>query len=113
MTKRAALIDATGVFVGMAELADDAPFTDRHLPKIPECDLTPGAYRWVPHGKNPFGGEFVPLGATEIRPAEDVPSLEEVVFLIAETLGKNAPARVAAWHAWYRNSIDALGRKRG
>jgi hypothetical protein len=66
---KAALLDAPaasgkGVFLRMVEVAADE-LTDRHVPTIPECDLEPGRYVWVPNEDprntrpNAFGGEFV------------------------------------------------------
>jgi hypothetical protein len=99
MSIRAARVDAEGVFVAVDELADAAALTARHLIEVPECDLPPGKYRWD-------GARFVPLPAEQRRQADDTPSLEEVVFLIARDLGANAPPRVQRWVQWYRKTVD-------
>lgn len=59
-TIRCASIDAQSVYQGMVEI-DDAELTDRHLTSIPECDLPPGQYRWIPEAGAPYGGQFVAL----------------------------------------------------
>lgn len=61
MKIRAALLDEHGVFLRMDELADASQLTERHLPTITECDLPPGEYIWIAHGKNRAGGTFLPL----------------------------------------------------
>jgi hypothetical protein len=64
MTIKAALLDESGVFLRMDELAGEGDLTDRHLPEVTECDLPPGLYRWIPSAelaRFPQGGTFVPL----------------------------------------------------
>jgi hypothetical protein len=99
MTIRAARVDAQGVFVAVDELPDETALTARHLPQVAECDLPPGKYQWD-------GERFVPLPAAQRRQADDTPSLEEVVFLIARDLGEAAAPRVQRWVQWYRKTVD-------
>lgn len=101
--KRVAMLDGADVFVGMLDLPDDATLTDRHLEL--EVDLPPGRYRWVRTG-NRYGGEFVPLGPAQIKPAANVPTLERVVYRLIEALGAQAPQDARVWAAWYRDTID-------
>ena len=61
MTLRAALLDATGVYLQIDELASDRDLTPQHLPQITECDLPPGQYRWVVESTAPEGGRFWPI----------------------------------------------------
>jgi hypothetical protein len=61
MTIRAALLDATGVYLRMDELAEVSQITESHLSQIIECDLPAGKYRWIADSTNSFGGAFWPL----------------------------------------------------
>jgi len=61
MTIRAALLDASGVFLRVDALSSPADLTARHLAQITECDLPAGAYRWIADDANPYGGAFWPL----------------------------------------------------
>ena len=97
---RVALLDETDVFVGMVDLAEGGRLTSRHLPQVPECDLPPGRYKWN-------GKAFEPLPAAQVRPADDVPSLEEVVALLI--LRPNDP-RLTRWAQWYRTTIEGRGK---
>lgn len=65
MTVKAALLDARGVFKGMAELADESEITPLHLPQITECDLPPDLYKWIDRPGNEFGGAFWPISFLE------------------------------------------------
>lgn len=104
---RAALLDDDDVFLGMVTLAEGVQPGPQHLPQIDDCDLPPRRYRWVRHDRNAFGGEFVPIAPTAVRPAEDLPALEEVVALL---ILKPDDARLTKWAAWYRKTMDAQGR---
>jgi len=66
---KAALLDAPaatgrGVFLKMDETDTPGPC---HVVTITSCDLPSGAYVWLPHGENIYGGEFFPLRTLEIR----------------------------------------------
>jgi len=67
MVIKAALLDENGIYQGMDALASEEALTERHVRTITECDLPPGRYRWVAHGQNMYGGEFVPLSRAELK----------------------------------------------
>lgn len=104
---RVAQLDVDDVYLGMVELAEGVQPTAQQIATINDCDLTPGRYKWIRHARNAFGGEFVPLESTAVRPAPDMPTVEEVVALL---ILKPSDPRLAKWANWFRRSMDASGR---
>lgn len=105
---KAALLDERGVFWRMDELEDESQLTALHLPKITECDLRPGQYRWQADAANPHGGAFVPLPRSKRKAAPETPDLEEAFYALAK--GHDSPT-VRAWCAYYEQSLDRVGGK--
>jgi hypothetical protein len=98
--KRVALLDETGVYVGMDTIQDDSQLTALHLPAITECDLTPGAYRWDKARET-----FVPLPRSSGGRPGDVPSVEEVLLELLDVMPRllrfPLTPKLARWAEWY------------
>jgi len=82
MTIKVALLDESGVYLRMDELADESQLTDRHVPRITACDLPAGEYRWVPDERknaagemlNPYGGAFWQVSWLQLVELADAPT---------------------------------------
>lgn len=93
---RAARLDGRGVYQGMDEFDALEDLTARHIPEVTDCDLPPGKYRWNAQMKT-----FDALERSSIRPAPDVPAIEDVIYELAAALGERVPDNVVRWMDWY------------
>lgn len=77
-----AVVDAAGVYLGMADA--DMPIAEgaKRLPQISECDLAPGESRWVEDEANPYGGEFVPIPKEKQATPAGVTDQQAIAFFM-------------------------------
>lgn len=106
-TTTIAKLDANRVYWGI-ETIELVDLTDEQVEVPPDCDLTPGKYRWSVELQ-----KFDSLTDMQQAPS-GVPSLEAAVFELvqwAQTQGAKS-AFLDAYAAAFKISIDAIGAEK-
>lgn len=96
-----AKIDVRGIYQGV-EPVEELIEGDIEVPE--DCSLKAGAYFW-----NAQHQRFDPLPKTMVRPAPDVPSLEEALYALIIQL-PDAPAASISWAKYYETTIAGMRR---
>jgi len=108
--RRAALLDADNVFLGVEEVEPDK-LTARHLPQLFNCDNQPMRYRWVPD-RSSEGGSLQPLPRQtpeqKFLDTEPLPAIALFFIRVWATKFMVLPPKTEAWLDWYVRTTDFM-----